>query len=1079
MTPFVAAIGLIGLVAWLDERVSHARAILLTSTGVSISLMLGALLLALREIRLRAGAQSRAEIVAAEVHDLYNRAPCGYHSIDASGMVLAMNDTELSWLGYTREEVVGKMRISDLLSEAGKAMFQEGFPKFLADDETRTLDISLRKKDGTFLPLLMSATAVRNEHGELVRTRTTVFDLTDRKRAERALAEMKFAIDETASVATADAHGRITYVNDRFCRTSGYSREELVGKDHRVLNSGHHPRAFFTDLWQTIQGGRVWRGEVCDRTKDGELYWVSNTIVPVAGPDGKPTQYISLRFDLTERKLAEQALKASEEELRRAKEAMRVLNEGLELQVADRTRELVESERFARASLDALPTHLVVIDDRGTILSTNATWDAFAAENGGQPEAVGVGVNYLKVCHRSVGANAEGARQVADGIWAVIRGRRESFGIQYTCHSPTEERWFVCRARRFPGGGPVRVIVAHQDISSGQRVNRSLASAEARIVSLLTRSPVILYALRVRDGVITPEWTAPTIARLGYDPSHTLQDDWWSQRIHPLDAARVQAAWDSLPAGGHLDVEYRFRHARGHYVWLRDTWVFLADGESGNGEIIGSCLEITDRKRSELAIEALHRVTGKEERDFCATTVAELANLLGAEFAFINRLVGPTEVTIIAGTHAGRPMPPMTYGLGGTPCENVHKGKLCIHPAGVAAAFPHDPFLTDNRIEAYAGVLLRDSAKVALGMIVVLGVQPFEDAVQVERTLELFAVRVSAELERQHAEKRFQDLFEFAPDAIVMTTEAGAITLVNRQAEALFGYKRAEIIGEQVARLLPNAVGETGGFVTPAQPGSERPVLRALRKDGTSLPVDITLAPMASSEGKVVAAAVRDVTERTEAEDSTRQSLREKEVLLREIHHRVKNNLQVVSSLLAMQAETTSDARSQDVLRESIHRVRSMSLIHERLYQSDTLSVIDFGEYARALAGFLVRSYSVAGPVRLVVEADSVTLNIETAVPCGLVLNELVSNALKHAFTGPDGGTLTIGVRRGEHGTCTLSVQDTGPGIPPGLDLQHTTSLGLQLITALTQQIKGTLTVENRCGACFHITFRELTYAPR
>lgn len=219
--------------------------------------------------------------------------------------------------------------------------------------------------------------------------------------------------------------------------------------------------------------------------------------------------------------------------------------------------------------------------------------------------------------------------------------------------------------------------------------------------------------------------------------------------------------------------------------------------------------------------------------------------------------------------------------------------------------------------------------------------------------------------------------------------------------------------------------------------------------------------------------AVQDITDRVHVQDALRHSLQDKELLLREIHHRVKNNLQIISSLLAMQSDATDDSSTQRALQEGMHRVRSMALIHERLYQSTTLARIDFGEYAKALSGFLFRSYRPAPSVQLNIETERIDLNIETAVPCGLILNELVSNALKHAF-GDGGGQLDVGVRVTPHGKICLSVRDTGPGLPPDFEPARSKSLGMLLVTSLTKQIKGTLAITNDGGACFEVVFEEL-----
>jgi two-component sensor histidine kinase len=204
----------------------------------------------------------------------------------------------------------------------------------------------------------------------------------------------------------------------------------------------------------------------------------------------------------------------------------------------------------------------------------------------------------------------------------------------------------------------------------------------------------------------------------------------------------------------------------------------------------------------------------------------------------------------------------------------------------------------------------------------------------------------------------------------------------------------------------------------------------------------------------------------------TSASLQEKEVLLKEIHHRVKNNLQIISSLLNLQSGHIDDPQATEVFQDSQHRVRSMALVHEKLYQSQDLAWVGFAEYIRNLATYLFRAYSASATgVTLDIQADDVFLTIDTAVPCGLILNELISNALKHAF--PDGQAGEIHVELHAHGyrQVTLSVADTGIGLPNDLDLNTTTSLGLQLVHTLVDQLNGHIELNGIRGTEFNITF--------
>jgi two-component sensor histidine kinase len=197
------------------------------------------------------------------------------------------------------------------------------------------------------------------------------------------------------------------------------------------------------------------------------------------------------------------------------------------------------------------------------------------------------------------------------------------------------------------------------------------------------------------------------------------------------------------------------------------------------------------------------------------------------------------------------------------------------------------------------------------------------------------------------------------------------------------------------------------------------------------------------------------------------------------VHHRVKNNLQVISSLLALQSDAVPDAGTRALLTESQNRVQAMAIIHEKLYQSSDLARVDFGDYVKSLTGFLFRCYSnAAGRVVLRVVADDVHLNIDTAVPCGLILNELVSNALKHAFKDGRTGDLRVELLANAEG-CSITIADNGVGLPANFDLKQTSSLGLQLVDTLAKQLKGTLTIRSEGGTSFCLDFKELVFPNR
>ncbi|WP_231551403.1 histidine kinase dimerization/phosphoacceptor domain -containing protein [Methanobacterium sp. SMA-27] len=222
-----------------------------------------------------------------------------------------------------------------------------------------------------------------------------------------------------------------------------------------------------------------------------------------------------------------------------------------------------------------------------------------------------------------------------------------------------------------------------------------------------------------------------------------------------------------------------------------------------------------------------------------------------------------------------------------------------------------------------------------------------------------------------------------------------------------------------------------------------------------------------------------DITESKKAEKEIKSSLKEKENLLREIHHRVKNNMQIISSLLNLQTKYVNDVEAIDILQESQNRVKSMAMIHEKIYQSNDLEEINFADYIQSLISNLFYTYNVdKNLVKSTFKIENITLNMETAVPCGLIISELISNSLKYAFPNKMQGKISVSLKSIED-TYELVIKDNGIGLPEGLDLNNLKSLGLLLVKVLTEQIEGELIINSEKGTEFKILFKELEYNKR
>lgn len=333
--------------------------------------------------------------------------------------------------------------------------------------------------------------------------------------------------------------------------------------------------------------------------------------------------------------------------------------------------------------------------------------------------------------------------------------------------------------------------------------------------------------------------------------------------------------------------------------------------------------------------------------------------------------------------------------------------------------------------------------------------------------------------ERQRSQEMINLAVEAAPNGMVMTDKSGKITLVNSMIETMFGYSREELIGANVDMLVPERF--RGHHPAVRQAYTREPVSRAmgqgrdlyaLTRGGAEFPVEIGLNPLHTAQGVMVLASVVDITERKQQEESLRSALLAKETLLSEIHHRVKNNLQIIDSLIGMQMDQVAGEQARSALMDSQNRVKAISLVHQILYQSRDFGRIDASEFIASLTHNLVQSYGVDGAcIDLQLDLDPLFLSMDRSLPLGLIVNELVSNALKHAFPDNRTGTLTIALKLIDDSSAILSVTDTGVGLPPGKGVGDGETLGLQLMEALALQIEAQLEVTARNPTRFELTF--------
>ncbi len=336
--------------------------------------------------------------------------------------------------------------------------------------------------------------------------------------------------------------------------------------------------------------------------------------------------------------------------------------------------------------------------------------------------------------------------------------------------------------------------------------------------------------------------------------------------------------------------------------------------------------------------------------------------------------------------------------------------------------------------------------------------------------------RKNAERELSDSEKKFRSVVENANDAIYIITPHG-FQYVNSAFEKLTGYTSKEILEDTFdfwSIIHPDDIKMIREREDARKKDEEVPSryeFRIMAKGGSLKTVEPATVHIGEKGEVKVMGILRDVTDRKKAEEKIKASLLEKNVLLREINHRVKNNMQIISSLLRLQSRSIQDPDLVEMFKESQNRIRSMALIHEKLYQTEDFASINFAQYIRSLVVHLFHTYQVnPNVIRMNAKVDDVFLDINRAIPCGLIINELVSNSLKHAFPDSKKGEISIKLSSNAKKT-TLVVSDSGVGLPEDIDLKEPDTLGLQLVSDLIKQVDGTMLLDRTKGTTFHITF--------
>ncbi|MEG4216247.1 PAS domain S-box protein [Microcoleus sp. Pol14C6] len=519
---------------------------------------------------------------------------------------------------------------------------------------------------------------------------------------------------------------------------------------------------------------------------------------------------------------------------------------------------------------------------------------------------------------------------------------------------------------------------------------------------------------------------------------------------------------------GRIHVENDNRKLDGTLIWVEGDYICIYDSQSRIVGYFGVQRNISDRKKTEAALKE------SEER------FRQLAENIESVFWMVN--VQPHEIIYIS---------PAYEKIWGRSCADLyaygHFFADSLHPEDRERVIANVTKQIESEDEIEYRIVRPD------GQIRWIRDRAFPIRNPSGKVYRIVGIAVDITARKQsektirESEERFRQLAEHIQDSFwLMSAEFTDLLYLSPAYEQIWGRSREELYAEPL-KMMEWVHQEDKHFLEEAmgrvlQGESTNIEYRIFLPDGIIRWVCDRAFPIYNESGKIyrIAGIAEDISDRKFTEARIQAALREKEVLLKEIHHRVKNNMQVISSLLQLQAQYIEDEPTLALFEESQTRIHSMALIHEQLYQSEHLDRIDLPPYVENLVANLYQSFGCGNTaIKFNLNLDPIYLNIETAIPCGLIINEVVSNSLKYAFRQSLAGEINIEFNELSSQELQLIIQDNGSGFPAGFDVKNAETLGLRLVIMLSGQLEASIAIDSQCGTCYTLIFKELNYRRR
>lgn len=830
-----------------------------------------------------------------------------------------------------------------------------------------------------------------------------------------------------ASIVITDPTPKILYINKFFTEQTGYTEEEAKGKNPNILNSGTHSREFYQEMWQTLLSGNIWEGELRNLRKDGTYFWEKASIAPYFDDEGDIAYYVAVKHDITKEK----------EDLVKSKRRERYLNNIQELSLTGGWEYDIVNDRLFWTD------QMYKIHGLEKSFSGDLTQESFRC------------------------IDEESRDRIVDSHRKCIR---EGISFDHTFKFTDfkgNKKWVraKCNPIKSSEGKVIKVVGSFRDITVETDALHALKKRKSKLKAIVESFDDIVFTLdeEGRHIKLYGKWAKSnelSAMMLGKTDTEIFGKEEGKIHTDALQKAKEQGFasynWHiEDKEGDKSHFEMRLTKLKGAVSEDSTEEKFLGVGRNITAEVNyqEELMDLKDR----LNYALIGTKAGTWDWDIKSGKIIlneRWATMLGYSLSELEPAYIETWKNFIHPKDLKRVENDLqNYFNGHTPMFDVkvrmqHKDGHWVWVLSRGASFEQDDKGSPTRMVG-THIDVTDWMK--------------------------------AEQRLKNSERKYRELFENSADPSLLE-KSGLIVDCNRAALDLLGNdKKSELIGKNFAEISPQTQPDgqkseqffKSIFNELINQNKTGLMLEweHLSKDGKIIPVESVITNLTDIDGDSIRYIVlRDITDRKAAEKEILESYEERGALLSEIHHRVKNNLAIISGLIQLQIIEVEDEKTVEQLNKSVNRIKSIALIHEQLYQSKSFSEISLKENIKNQVETLMTMYNsdISVNVDLKLDLDDVQININQALTCGLLLNEILNNAFKHAFKGRDTGQIQIKLKESGAKVC-LTVRDNGVGISNEQESQE--SLGRTLIETFIQQLNAEAEVKTEEGTCYIIEF--------